>query len=89
MPVLFMIAIVNLTIMYWYDKWLVLRIYKTPANLDEKPIKYALQMFHWVFIMHFFVGYSMITNDSIISSDDLVKSDTFSLDDATGINFFD
>ena len=31
----------------------------------------------------------MITNDSIISSDDLVNSDSFSLDDATGINFFD
>lgn len=39
--------------------------------------------------MHFVVGYSMITNDSIISSEDLLDSDTFSLDDATGINLFD
>ena len=89
LPVLFIISIVNLTIMYWYDKYLVLRVYRIPANLNEKPIKHAIQMFHWVFIMHFFVGYSMITNDSIISSDELVDSETFSLDDATGINFFD
>jgi hypothetical protein len=46
-------------------------------------------MFYWVFVMHFIVGYSMITNDSIISSDELVELETFSLDDATGINFFD
>jgi hypothetical protein len=89
LPVLFIIAVVNLTTMYWFDKYLVLRIYNTPANLDEKPIKHALQMFYWVFVMHFVVGYSMITNDSIISSDELVDSSSFSLDDATGINFFD
>lgn len=88
MPVLFIIAIVNLTIMYWFDKWLLLRIYKTPVNLDEKPIKHALMMFYWVFVMHFVVGYSMITNDSILASDDIIDSDTFSLDDASGINFF-
>lgn len=86
---MFIIAIVNLTIMYWLDKYLVLRIYNIPANMNEKPIKHALQMFYWVFTMHFIVGYSMITNDSLISSDDLVNSDSFSLDDATGINFFD
>ena len=42
LPVLFIIAIVNLSVMYWFDKYLVLRIYNTPANLDEKPIKHAL-----------------------------------------------
>lgn len=46
-------------------------------------------MFCWVFVMHFFVGYSMITNDSILSSDELIQSESFSLDDATGFAIFE
>lgn len=35
LPVLFLIASLNLTIMYWIDKYFVLRVAKTPVNLDE------------------------------------------------------
>jgi|TARA_B110000285_G_C15117847_1_gene615242 hypothetical protein len=87
MPIFYLLAVTNLTGMYWVDKWLVLRVNKTPLNIDEKPIKHALKMMYWVFYMHFFVGYSMITNDSIIKSDETYVG--MSLSETSNINFFD
>ena len=87
MPIFFIISIFNLTGMYWVDKYLLLRLNKTPNNMDEKPINHALQMMYWVFYMHFVVGYSMITNDSIINSDETYQGK--SLSETSNINFFD
>ena len=35
LPILFMITAGNFFIIYWIDKWLLLRFYKTPKNYDE------------------------------------------------------
>lgn len=70
MPIFFITSTVNLTMMYWIDKYLLLRVNTTPVNMNEKPIQHACTMLYWVFYMHFIVGFCMITNDSIIYSDE-------------------
>ena len=35
LPILFIIAAINFFIIYWIDKWLILRFYRTPKNYDE------------------------------------------------------
>lgn len=89
LPVLFLIAGLNLTIMYWIDKYLVLRVAKTPVKLDEKPVLHAINMMKWCFVFHFFVGFAMITNDGILNSEELIEPDSTSISDVTGIRFFD
>jgi hypothetical protein len=69
--------------MYWFDKWLILRVYKTPVNYDEKPILKAISMMKWAFLFHFVWGFQMITYDGILSSDNQVDSDE------KGFRFFD
>ena len=90
MPIFFIISTVNLTMMYWVDKYLLLRVNTTPLNMSEKPIQHACRMLYWVFYMHFFVGFCMITNDSIIHSDQEYSG--YTIADAANlknINFFD
>ena len=38
LPLLYPLCVVNFSVIYWYDKWLVLRFYQTPKNYDENVI---------------------------------------------------
>ena len=38
LPLLLPLAIINFTMIYWIDKYLVLRFYKTPRNYDQTII---------------------------------------------------
>ena len=38
LPLLYPLCVINFTVIYWYDKWLVLRFYQTPMNYDESII---------------------------------------------------
>jgi len=69
MPILFLISAINFTIMYWVDKWLVLRFYRLPRNYDESTIKSCLNMMNYAFIWHFILGYMMISNNRIFTTD--------------------
>ena len=42
LPILFIISAVNLFIIYWIDKWLILRFYRTPKNYDEESIVFSI-----------------------------------------------
>ena len=84
LPILFAISIVNLSAMYWMDKYLLLRVCKTPVNINEEPIQIALIMMYWAFLFHFLVGFGMVTNDGILST----NSQATGLDDITGVGFF-
>jgi hypothetical protein len=68
LPILFLLAAMNFTMMYWMDKYLILRIYKTPVQYDHKPINFTLKLMRWSFLFHFFIGFYMITCDGILSS---------------------
>ena len=42
LPILFIIAAINFIIIFWVDKWLILRFYRTPKNYDEQSIEFCL-----------------------------------------------
>jgi hypothetical protein len=68
LPILFLLAAINFSIMYWIDKYLILRVYKTPVNYDTKPIDFTIRLMRWSFLFHFYIGFYMITCDGILSS---------------------
>ena len=67
-PTLFMIMSVNFILMFWIDKYLLLRFYRTPRNYDEKTIIYTVQNLKWAFVLHGILGAFMLSNQSILSS---------------------
>ena len=42
LPIMFPMCVLNFIIIYWVDKWLLLRFYRTPKNYDDKIIKFSL-----------------------------------------------
>lgn len=81
LPSLFIITAVNFCIIYWIDKTLLLRFYRTPKNYDELSINFSLDMIkNYTFIFHFFIGVLVYSNDKILSgSDDEVTAGSNSI----------
>ena len=69
LPILFFIAILNFTLMYWVDKWLLLRFHCKPKNYDETTINFALKHMYVAFLLHACVGFYMLTNDGILRTE--------------------
>jgi len=68
LPVLFFISIINFTIMYWVDKYFLLRFNKTPKNFDERTITFTINTMKMAFLWHLIIGFGMISYDPIITS---------------------
>mmetsp|Transcript_28228 Transcript_28228/g.42721 ORF Transcript_28228/g.42721 Transcript_28228/m.42721 type:complete len:131 (+) Transcript_28228:1693-2085(+) len=69
LPMLFLVSAVNFFIIYWVDKVLILRFYKTPKNYNEKTIKYTISNLKWSFLFHAVVGFIIISNDKILGTE--------------------
>jgi len=69
LPLLYPLSVINLTVIYWYDKWLVLRHYQTPKNYDENIILRQVKYLKYTFIFHFGMGLWMLSNNAILSSE--------------------
>jgi hypothetical protein len=74
MPMTFGIAVINFTIIYMIDKYLLLRFYKIPKNYNEQCIKFAISEFKYCFIFHFIIGMLVYSNEKILSSTGKVLS---------------
>lgn len=61
MPVIILVTFFNFLAMYWIDKFLVLRFYRTPKNWDEETITYSLSMLKWTFLFHLLMGEIMLS----------------------------
>ena len=68
LPVLFLITVINFFFIYWIDKWLLLRFYRTPKNYDEICINFSLNEMKIAFIFHFLLGSAIYSNDKILTS---------------------
>lgn len=68
LPILFLMAIINFTIIYWVDKWLLLRFYRKPKNYDEKSILFLVHEMKLSFLFHFIIGTFVYSNDRILSN---------------------
>lgn len=67
LPVLFAISALNFTIMYWVDKYLLLRFYRTPPNYDESTIHEATGFMSFAFFLHAITGFFMISNHTLMN----------------------
>lgn len=77
LPVLFLITAINFFLVYWIDKWLLLRFYRTPKNYDEICINFSLDEMKIAFIFHFILGSAIYSNDKILTSSgatDLIRN---------------
>lgn len=66
MPILFAISAFNFAVMYVTDKWLLLRVHKTPRNYDEDVILVMMQYLKFAFVFHLIAGLTMLRNGSIL-----------------------
>ena len=84
LPILFLITAFNFMLIYWVDKWLVLRFYRTPKNYDEVCINFSIEEIKYSFIFHFIIGAVVYSNEKILTSkgigSDLIAS-TYTSDD--------
>ena len=69
LPILFFISILNFALMYWIDKWLLLRFHCRPKNFDETTINFALNHIKVAFFLHAIVGFAMLQNDGILKTE--------------------
>lgn len=69
LPLLLPIALVNLGIIYWIDKALVLRYNKTPRNYDEAVIYKMINFLKVTFPFHLIGGLFLLSNNAILQSD--------------------
>ena len=67
LPVLFLITACNFLIIYWIDKILLLRFYRTPKNYDETCINFSLNEMRFSFLFHFIIGAVVFSNNKILS----------------------
>lgn len=68
LPLLLPLAVINLSIIYWIDKTLVLRFYRTPRNYDERIIKKQMSFLKLTFPFHFIGGLIFLSNNAILQS---------------------
>ncbi len=89
LPMLFFVSAINFIIIYWVDKVLILRFYKTPKNFNEKTIQYTISNLKWSFLFHAFIGFIMISNDKMLQSEvdfkDIINDAT---SDVIGLSLF-
>ena len=70
LPIVLIVTWLNFIIIYWVDKWFLIKFYRTPKNFDEQSIIFTLDQMKYGFIFHFFVGLIVFSNDRILSSSD-------------------
>ena len=68
LPIMYIITAVNFCIIYWIDKLLLLRFYRTPKNYDELSINFSLGQMYYAFLFHFVIGSLVYSNDLILTS---------------------
>ena len=68
LPILFLITAFNFFVIYWIDKWLLLRFYRTPKNYDELCINFSLTEMKFSFLFHFVIGAVVYSNEKILTS---------------------
>jgi hypothetical protein len=68
LPFIVVLTTINLFCMYWVDKYLLLRFYRSPKNYDRRPINYVLHLLKFTFLMHFIFGILFISNSDILTN---------------------
>ena len=76
LPLLLPLAVVNFSIIYWVDKTLVLRFFRTPKNYDERIINKQISYLKLTFPFHLIGGLFFLSNNGILQSDSFENKNT-------------
>ena len=77
LPLLLPLALLNFMIIYWVDKYLVLRFYQTPKNYDQNIILKQIQYLKLTLPFHFIGGLIFLSNTAILQSDSFENKNAF------------
>ena len=69
-PLLYLEAALCFGIMYWVDKFLIFRFYRTPKNFGQTTIDYTTLLLKASVIVHFWFAYQNFHNKDIFESPD-------------------
>lgn len=76
LPLLFPLAVCNLTMIYWIDKTFVLRFNRTPRNYDETIIYQMIYFLKLTFPCHLVGGLFLLSNNAILQSNSFENENT-------------
>ena len=89
LPLLLPLSVINLSNIYWVDKILVLRFYKTPRNYDERIIRKQVSFLKLTFPFHFIAGLIFLSNTAILQSNSFEnKNETVNAVNAWAVRHF-
>eukprot|EP00753_Platysulcus_tardus_P008360 PLAT15919.1.p1 GENE.PLAT15919.1~~PLAT15919.1.p1 ORF type:complete len:1334 (+),score=543.12 PLAT15919.1:95-4003(+) len=94
LPLLPMLALLAMVVMYWVDKWLMLRVYNKPPRFDESLNEAAIDALPWAVLIHLVITCWMFSTPGMLQSStlavgqivDTVAQDSLTVDDAETIS---
>ena len=66
-PTLSLVMVMVLVMIYWVDKFLLLRFYRTPKGYHEEIIQFCLKQLKWTLVFHGIMGVFMLSNEKLLS----------------------
>jgi hypothetical protein len=68
LPILFPLTALNFFIIYWIDKYLLLRFFKKPKNYDEESILFTVDQMKYSFVFHMVLGAFVYSKNTILNA---------------------
>ena len=68
MPFLSIFVAIAFYVMFWVDKYMLLRFYRTPKEHDSQSLFYTFSRLKWSVLIHACMGVFLLSNMSILSS---------------------
>lgn len=67
MPALYAMCFVAFVLTYWVDKYLFLRVYRTPPRYDIALMRTVRSTLKYAVVCHFLIGFYMVSNTRILT----------------------
>jgi hypothetical protein len=67
MPALYFVCFISFCLTFWVDKYLFLRVYRIPPRYDITLIRSVRKTLKYAIILHFCIGFYMISNTNILT----------------------
>ena len=67
MPILYLLAMLQTIVLYWVDKYLFLRLYRTPPRYGPEMAEVTRRVMTYALFLHFAVAFYMYSNSQIFT----------------------
>jgi hypothetical protein len=67
-PILYLVSTISFFLTYQVDKYLFIRFYKNPPQYTMAMAKQTVGIMRYSLILHFIVGFCMLSNSQILTS---------------------